>query len=301
MSPSYKPIVAIFGSNGTLGKPILDSLTSSEFSSRFQLPIRVITRSKEGKQDSAAIKYYEASVDDTSSFKDVLDGTSVFVSLVGHAVDGKAILSIIKAAPSLKVYIPSQFGSDLDNTGYLPIPAFTGKTAHSVAAREQNPGLKVVDIYNSFFIAPGAWLYEIVGHVGIDPESKTATIRGDPAFKFNVSSFPDIANTVAVVASTPPATLKDTIKVYSDSVTQEDVISKWEQSHDVKLERKYVSAEDTLAEAKAKLADGFNFKDFFFYLQTFLSQGEGKGLAYHADNDRELLNPDESLWKWTKF
>ncbi|ODQ78596.1 hypothetical protein BABINDRAFT_162799 [Babjeviella inositovora NRRL Y-12698] len=299
MSQSYKPIVAILGSNGSVGTPILEALTSPQFSSRYQLPIRVITRSKKGKQDSASIKYYEASLDDISSFKEALDGTSVFISLVGHGANEEAVLSVIKASPSLKVYIPSQFGTDLAKTDYFPV--FESVAAHSAAAREQNPGLKVVDIVTSLFIAPGSWLYEIVGHVGVDQESKTATVRGDPALKFSVTTLSDIANTVAVVVSTPPASLKNTVRVYSDSVTQEDVISKWEESHGVKLERKHQSAEETLAEAKTRLAGGFKEADFGFYLQTIIAQGEGKGLAFHADNDREWVNPGESLWTWGKF
>lgn len=296
---AYKPTVAILGSNGTLGQPILKALTSELFASRFQLPIRVITRSRAGKEDTETLKYYEASVDDVATFKPALAGVDVFFSLVSHTVSSESLLAALKVADSLKVYIPSQYGCDIPNTDYLPVLA--GKTAHSTAAREQNPLLKVVDVYTALFSEPGAFLDEYVEHAGLFPATKKAVFRGPKGVRFNVSTFPDIANAVSVIASTPPSALRDTYRIYSDTITQEDVLAKYEASHNTQFDVSYVSAADTLAEAEARLAKGFDFKDFFFYLQTYIAQGEGKGLAFETANEREVLNPNQSLWQWQTY
>ncbi|ODQ78865.1 hypothetical protein BABINDRAFT_162537 [Babjeviella inositovora NRRL Y-12698] len=296
---SYKPTVAVLGSNGVLGKPVIEALSSEPFSSKFQLPIRVITRSKGDRHDSEEVKYYTASLDDTASFKDAPHGADVLISLVGNGADPADILDVLATAPSLKVYLPSQFGTDLENTQYLPVLA--GKTNHTKQARTQNPNVMVVDVITSLFAQEDLFVYERPQISGANLENKTATFRGDPAFKFNVSKFPDIGKSVAVIASTPVEKLKDTIRIYSDSVSQEEVVSQWEKAHGTKLERSSISAEETLKEAKDKLTGGFKGSDFVFYLQTFISQGEGRGLAYHNIHDREFVNPGESLWKWETF
>jgi hypothetical protein len=55
-----------------------------------------------------------------------------------------------------------------------------------------------------------------------------------------------------------------------------------------------------IAEAKKKF-ENFSFQDFSLYLQAFIAGCEGKGAIFEQSNDREFINPGESLFKWTKY
>ncbi len=77
-----KPVVAVFGTNGFIGKPTIAALTSPEFSSKVSLPIRAITRDPSKYTDSDLIKYYKADSSDVDSFKEVFEGLDVLSMLV---------------------------------------------------------------------------------------------------------------------------------------------------------------------------------------------------------------------------
>ncbi|CDK26151.1 unnamed protein product [Kuraishia capsulata CBS 1993] len=294
---SYKPVVAVLGTNGFLGKPILEALQSPTFSAKYTLPIRALTRDKSKYEDTDLVKYYEIVPNDANSIAEALKGVDVFVNVGGGATDHGLVLEGVLKAGGVKLYIPSQFGTALSDASYLPI--LQGKVDHSAKARAE--GLKTVDIYTSLFAAPGSFLYEVIAAIGFDKDSNTATFRGDPAAKFDISFLPDIGKSVASLSALEPSTLPDEIRISSDQVTQEEVLARYEKTHSVKVERKSISKEDALKYAKELLSTkGFDFADFFLYLQTFISQGDDKGLAF-TKNDDELVNPGESLWKWTKF
>lgn len=291
-----KPTITVFGTNGFLGKPILAALESETFVSKIQLPIRAITRDPSKYEDTEVVKYYKGDISDVESFKEALTGTDVFINVGPFNEHFDNPLLAAKKYADLKLYIPSQFGTDFDNADFDIIPA---KAEHSKKAREA--GIKTVDIYSSLFAVPGVFLYEVLGAVGYDAETKVATIRGDPDFKFDISFLPDIGNAVAAIATYKDyQSLPDKFRISSDKVSQEQVLKHYEETHDVKIERKYITKEETFREGAEKLAKGFSFADFFFYLQSFLSQGTDKGLSF-SKNDNDLINPDESVFKYTKF
>ncbi|GME98879.1 unnamed protein product [Ambrosiozyma monospora] len=185
-----KPVVAIFGVNGALGKPTLDALTSSTFSSKVSFPIRALTRDPTKHVSTDQIKYYKADTSDIDSFKEALTGIDVLINLGGsfipnHDAPLDALLKFAKS--TLKLYIPSQFGADLD---VIDLPGFLGfETQHSEKARAA--GLKTIDVITSTFFNPGSFLYEIIP--GLDRKTSTAVVRGDKGTKFDVSYLGDVA------------------------------------------------------------------------------------------------------------
>lgn len=288
---SYKPVVAVIGINGLLGKPVLEALTSEKFSGNYSLPVRAISRKKSDKEDSELIKYYEGF--DSDSYKKALAGADVVISLTGTPSQ-EVLDAVIATKP--KLYIPSQFGTDLSKPLFVPVLDL--KVQHSKAARDA--GIKVVDVYTALFAKEGSFLYEIIAHVGADVQNKKVRYVGDPHTKFNFSTFPDIANTLAVLASKEPSSIPDTIRIYSGVTDQESVIKRYEQSHGIKFETSTISLDDAIAEAKERFSKwtDFNIQDFFFFLQVFAAGGEGKGVAFVTDNEREFVNPGESIFKW---
>lgn len=291
--------IAVFGLNGLLGKPVIEALLREPFISKIKAPIRLITASDKKPIDSPNVKYYNLKEE---GFSKPLEGVDAVINLGG--VPGSPLDDILKAIveQKVKLYIPSQFGTDLVATE----PTFSGflkpKTDHSNAARKA--GVKTVDVVTGLFIKddgffPFGPLFTFSGDY---EKTKQAIGRGDANTKVNPSFFKDIGNTVAaLVTKDDYSKIPDTIRIYSDEVTNGDLVAHYEKVNNVKLNVKYISPSETIAEAKEKYSKGFKLEDFALYLATLLSEGEGKGLIYEKNNQREFVNPGESLFKWTKY
>ncbi|QFZ27189.1 putative eugenol synthase [Clavispora lusitaniae] len=293
-----KPSVAIFGLNGTLGAPTLNAIQTT-FADKFSFPVLAVTRDTSKVTSTDKVKYIKGDyINGTSELAEQLKGTDVIIELVSPNPDLFAAIESIVTQVKPKLFIPTQFGCDLEAAAKT-FPGFLGiKKAHSDKIRET--GIKVVDVYNGFF-AEGAWLYEIIGHVGADLESKTVTYFNSPSLAFSYSSLKDVGLAIASVASKPVSELPDKVRIQSGTVTFEEVVKKYEETHNVKLEvKEVVPKEEVIKQSKEVWGQGFNPAKFLYYLQVLASLGPDGGVTF-SSNDDELVNPGESLWKWTKY
>ena len=294
-----KVTIAIIGLNGYLGKHVLNAINSGVFDSKIQFPVKAITR-KEGSQSTDKIKYIvspETSPDDANLI-DSLKGVDAIVELTGPNPELFSKIEKIVEKVKPKLFIPSQFGTDIGQVDTYAPGFLALKTQHSQAVRKL--GIKVVDIITALFAVPGAFLYDWVGAAGIT--EKGVNLIGDIDQKFHVSKLEDVGNVVLAVATHQPySDLPDTIHVASEVITVKDVIDRYEKSKGIKLDIiSKKSAEEGKKEFVDKLNAGFNPNDFVFYLQVIVAQGLDKG-TYFSKLDNELVNPNESLWNWGKF
>lgn len=298
---SYKPTVAVFGINGSLGRFTLNALISAPFVDKISLPVVAITRDPSKETDSDLIVYRKAEIKADAEADDLvlaLKGVDVLINTGSVFIPLDKVLDAIVKAGSIKLYIPSQFGLDLDKVDEY-FPAFMGlKTEHSTKARAA--GIKTVDVITASFAEKGKYLYEWIGATGYDPETNTATFVGDPDLKTAVSVLPDVGKTLASLAIKDPKTIPDTIRVFSELVSQEEIVKRYEETHNVTIKRTGITKEEGLAKAQGLYANGLQLKDFFFYLQVAASQGLDRGLLFSKD-DKEFVNPKESLFTWGKF
>lgn len=291
-----RPTVAVIGTSGSLGKPTLDAFESSIFADKFQFPIKALSRSHKTSTDK--IEYVQGTLDDKGIDKviDAFKGIDVIIELSGPQVYGPVEYVVKRVKP--KLFIPSQFGTEIDKSDKL-FPGFLDiKTKHSQAIRDV--GIKVIDVITSMFAVPGTFLYEIVGQVGIDPESKTVTYIGDPDFKFAFTRVNDIGRSVAAIAALDSSRLPDKIRIQSGTISPREVVKRYENDHNVKLEVKTEPAEEALKKSQAKYAQGFDFSDFLYYLNIILSRGVDCGLAY-SENENVLVNPGSKSWTWEDY
>ncbi|KAL6451552.1 hypothetical protein SBY92_002895 [Candida maltosa Xu316] len=282
-----KVSIAIIGLNGSLGKPV-------------QFPIKAISR-KDPETKDPNVDYVVSAIDDGTidSISQRLAGTDVIIELTGANPDLFSKVEKIVAKVKPKLFIPSQFGTDIEALETYAPGLLTFKQIHSENVRKL--GVKVVDILTSLFAVPGAFLYEWVHAVGIDPHAKTVKLIGGADSKFHVSKVTDIGNTVAFVATSDPKTLPNTVKIASDEISVQNVIDRYSKDHGIEL--KVVStqpAEEAKKELIDSLKNGFNHEKFLWYLNVVLAQGLDKGLLF-SKLDNELVNPGESLWKWGKY
>ncbi|EMG47388.1 putative oxidoreductase [Candida maltosa Xu316] len=295
-----KVSIAIIGLNGSLGKPVLEALKSGTFKDKVQFPIKAISR-KDPETKDPNVDYVVSAIDDGTidSISQRLAGTDVIIELTGANPDLFSKVEKIVAKVKPKLFIPSQFGTDIEALETYAPGLLTFKQIHSENVRKL--GVKVVDILTSLFAVPGAFLYEWVHAVGIDPHAKTVKLIGGADSKFHVSKVTDIGNTVAFVATSDPKTLPNTVKIASDEISVQNVIDRYSKDHGIEL--KVVStqpAEEAKKELIDSLKNGFNHEKFLWYLNVVLAQGLDKGLLF-SKLDNELVNPGESLWKWGKY
>lgn len=289
--------IAIIGLSGVLGQPTLEA-AQTIFADQIKFPIKALTTSA-GKVSTDKVEYIVANYDDPEKVAESIKNVDVVIDLVAFnpaATSGvDKVISIVKP----KLYIPSQFGIEIEKADLL-FPGFLkAKTDRSIAARAQ--GIKTVDIITNFFAKPGSFLYEFVGHAGIDPASKTITVRGSLDSTFAYSSIADIGRSVVSVALQDPTKLPDTVRIHSGTISFKDVKERWEKDHNSTLKvAKTYTKEEALEEAQAKWAKGFDFADFFYYLHNIAAQGVDKGASF-SKSENELVNPGESLWKWENY
>ncbi|KHC73260.1 putative oxidoreductase [Candida albicans SC5314] len=297
-----KVSITIIGLNGFLGKPVLEAINSGIFDDKINFPIKAITR-KEPETKNDKIEYVVSEINEESiksTLSQKLSGTDVIIELIGPNPEAFANIENLVDAIKPKLFIPSQFGTDIPKVDEYA-PGFLGiKTQHSENVRKL--GVKVVDIITSLFAVPGAFLYEWVGSTGINADDKTVKLIGDINQQFDISKLEDVGKAVLSIATNPnPRELPDTIRIGSDRITVKDVIDRYSKDHNVEL--KVVSeqsAEDAKKEFTESLKAGFDGEKFLWYLQVIAAQGLDKGLL-SSKLDNELVNPGESLWKWGKY
>lgn len=292
------PRIAVIGSNGFLGKPVLAALTSDTFSKKISLPIIATTRSVKDKASSNKLKYVEADLSESNldNLYDIFKGIDVIVELTSPNQKVFSVIEKIVAHVEPKLFIPSQFGNDLEFTDKY-LPGFSSlKTEHSANARKA--GVKTVDIIAGFFVIAG----QVVGHLGIDTEANTVTFRGDPDLKLAISKLEDVGNTIASLStSSSYSNIPDKVRIYSFLASNRDIAKEYESFNNVQLkELPPISKAESLKEGQERFAKGYKPSDFFYYLGIIASQGVDQGLAF-SSNERELVNPKESVWKWGKL
>lgn len=290
--------VAVIGVTSVVGAPLLEALQSNLFAGKFQYPIKAFSRSNEGKTSTDKVKYLSADYADTDLLVKELQNTDVIISLVAVGPEILNQLEKIVKQVKPKLYIPSQYGVEIKKVQQY-LPGFLDvKAKHTEAVRAA--GIKTVDVYTGFFALPKTWLYEIVPHFGIDTQKNEYVVRGDLDAPITFTQLKDLGLSIAVIAAEPTKDWPHIVKIESGKVTTRQVIDRYEKDHNVKLTKKQeFSKEDTLKEAVEKLKN-FSWADFVFYLHTIGSQGQGKGVSFD-DNDDELVNPGEKLWKWTGY
>lgn len=294
---SYKPSVAILGVSSALGQYTLKALELPFLADKIQFPVKAVTRDASKKTNTAAVQYVQADLtaENADKVAEALAGTDVIIELLGFNPATFAVVETVVKAVKPKVFIPSQFGVEINKVSYFP-GFLEAKEKHSAAIRAL--GVKSVDIIPSFFADEGSYLYEIVAHVGIDAAAKTVTYFGSPDTKFSYTKLEDVGKVVASVASIPPSELPDKVRVEAEQISFKEFASRYEKKNNVTLTAKNVDG-SYLQEAQEKYKN-FSFNDFLYYLQVIASQGTDKGASF-SSNENELVNPGAKNWTWTTY
>ncbi|CCH44002.1 Isoflavone reductase P3 [Wickerhamomyces ciferrii] len=287
--------VAVLGLNGFLGKPVIEALLSEPFISQIKQPIRLLTFSDKKQFQSEKVEYLNVS----KGFDDALKGVDSVVNLTGYPNKSSEpfLDSVIKN--NVKLYIPPQFGIDLGAASSKIFPELLkGKAEHSQRARDN--GIKSVDLFTGFFFLE-------VNNPFVTPLVKIngseATIIGDESIKVNPTYINDVGKSVASILTAKRfEKLPDKVRIYSDVVDIGQLISRYENLNDLKLSKTYEPNDEYLNNIRSQYQkDGYIGSKFFDYMGAMLVGGEGYGLIFETQNERDVINPNEKYFKWTKF
>lgn len=149
--------------------------------------------------------------------------------------------------------------------------------------------------------------------VGLDTSNRTYTVAGLPTNKFTVTSLTDIGKALArlsVLAADSPTSVPDHVRLSGDAVSFTDLARIVGSERGETIEVKTQSA----AETKQKLLDNpadlislvkyvkshiISLRMGCVLLSSLARYMLGSGATdFSGDNQNELVNPEESLWRW---
>ncbi|KAG8909002.1 hypothetical protein FRB99_000105 [Tulasnella sp. 403] len=286
--------IAIAGATGELGVPMTKVLLSELFFPEKINPVVVLSRNPESKK-AQELKALGAEIALFSEPFDpaVFKGIDVFLSVLGESLSLEERNRNAKAAADggVKVYIPSEFGFDHRNMGFHH-GLWDRKTAHE--RYSHTLGIKVVSIYNGMFIEAA-----FMAVYGADLTNRVYTSVGSPSHKFTVVSEEDIARStarVAILAAENPNSVPDIVRLHGQSISFHDMATAVSRESGELVEVKglgYDEFKERLFRASPGGANG-NTED---YVRLF--EGTSTVSDFSQENENELVNPGQSLWKWT--
>ncbi|VEU22130.1 DEKNAAC103143 [Brettanomyces naardenensis] len=292
MSSSYKPVVAVIGLNGAIGSHVLEALTSPTFKSNVASPIIAISR-KVPETKRPGVKYVEGSIDNAEALKEAYKGVDVVVDISSISVSHEASVDAA-VANGVKLYIPSEFGTDYSKSQFKDVFAAKAKVLEYAKAK----GLKTVQIITGFFTE---WFIPAPPLTGIDVEKGTFQLHGDGKERASTTSLIDVGKVVASVAIKPVAEIPEVVVVQGSAPTFSEIAEYYESVTGRKLEYlSPISEEDTIKAAQDAIQKGLTgFEDFAKILLAVAVSG--KGGNFTKKNDDEFVNPGQSLWKWVDW
>lgn len=214
------PTVALAGSTGYLGSQVLKVLTSPTFRSSFK-EVVVLKRRKSssepsqhsnpGSSDVYTTRYY-----DESNLPASLQDIDVLINTIGPTGHNfkDALLRAIPSSPTVKLYIPSEFG--VDHTVHdFPHEEWNHKKSHYDLAQQILPSTtKVCRIFIGLFTEAsiGPWF-------AFDTKNAVYEAVGSADVPVSFTSLEDTGRVIARVASMPLDQVPPQIHVASDTLT----------------------------------------------------------------------------------
>ncbi|TAQ89860.1 hypothetical protein B7494_g1832 [Chlorociboria aeruginascens] len=117
--------VVVVGASGQLGAPILKVIVESG-----KFNVTVLTRASSNAEFPGSVKVVKADFESVESLTAALKGQDAVVSAVGFAgLAGQTTIIDAAIAAGVKRFLPSEYGSDLDNPLVKPLPVFGHKVA----------------------------------------------------------------------------------------------------------------------------------------------------------------------------
>ncbi|KAL5042155.1 hypothetical protein BDW71DRAFT_211465 [Aspergillus fruticulosus] len=233
--------IVVAGVTGNLGPAVLHALTTSGL---FKVTVFTRPKAKDGAGIPSpasttgpipvpvtgngngipfqTVKVNYDSIDDLTTHL-TAHSTDAVVSLLPHTAPDKQT-NLIRAAVAAGVtrFIPSEFGSDLDNPVNRAAPTYKGK----VAAQELLKSLAAENKISYTIIYNGAFLdWGLTHGFPIDVSKRTAVLHDGGERVYSTTTQPTIGNAVVSVLAHPEETKNRVVRIAEANVTIKQLLS----------------------------------------------------------------------------
>ncbi|KEF57826.1 uncharacterized protein A1O9_05746 [Exophiala aquamarina CBS 119918] len=280
--------VALAGATGNLGPSILNALLDAGFS------VVVLTRkggnaSKIPSNPNIAVK--EVDYSSVESLIPALQGVEAVVSTVGsEALGAQTPLIDAAVAAGVKRFLPSEFGSNLDNANTAALPVFGAKVATAKYLEEvaaKNPSFSYTRVYNGAFLD---WCMA-VGFI-IQPKDHSAKLFNGGDRPFSATTLATIGKATAAIIKNQAQTKNRAVYIQDVSTTQKKLIAYAKEKDGKDFATTPVDTETTRQEGLKALSSGKAPENIGAIMVSFIFSAifqEGFGGEWSAQNDNELL------------
>ncbi|PGH14486.1 hypothetical protein AJ79_02979 [Helicocarpus griseus UAMH5409] len=246
MTSGIKNVILI-GAGGNLGPAVLAEFLNSNFD------VTVLARETSTSTYPAGTKVTRSDFS-AQSLTEVFKGQDAVISIVGptgFAEQNKFVDAAIAAG--VKVFIPSEYGSDTKNPEVLKIaPVLAGKrTLVEYLETQQDKISWMVVIAGPF--ADWGIQNEFLQY---DIPSKSAVIWDDGDVPVTQSTLSQIGRALVAILGHPSETANQYVYISSYTATANEIVAAFEKATGVKWDVQTISLEQTLAAAKEKFSKG---------------------------------------------
>ncbi|KAH8900010.1 NAD(P)-binding protein [Thozetella sp. PMI_491] len=275
--------VALAGAAGNLGPAILNALRDAGFE------VTVLTRADSKSTFPEGVSVARVDYDSVEGLTSVLSGQDAVITTLGPE-GSQAQLNLVEAASKagVKRFIPSEFGSNVDNPKVHNFPVFASKVAVDALLEEKakTTDLSYTLIRNGVFLDWGI----MVGFM-INLREKKVNLVDGGEHRFTTTTLPTVAKAVVAVLKKPEETKNKVLYIRDTETTMKEILAKAKKAvgEDGWTETA-LSVDELVAGAWAELKqEKPNPAKFVFpFLQAAIWGGDAYGSAF-PNVDNELL------------
>lgn len=268
--------IAIAGASGALGSPIFNRFAQSN-----DFNVRVLKRAGSKSTFPEGTDVVEVDYSSLESLTAALKGQDVIIStLTSTAVGDQDTLVDAAVAAGVQRIIPSEFGSNLDETSVRKLPVFAGKV--KIQEHIKTTSLSYTFVYNAAFLDWG-----IQHNFLIDFTNKTANIIDGGDSEFSTTTLASVADAVFGVVSHPEKTKNRVVYIQDTVLTQNKLLALAKKANPAdEWTVNQVKLDNLTAKADQRLAQGlYDYETFVPYLYRAIFDPKSKGKFEKLDNE----------------
>ncbi|KAA8642008.1 hypothetical protein EYZ11_003969 [Aspergillus tanneri] len=285
-----KPVVAIAGATGHLGKHVASAFLSPPLCSHFSeiiLLSRQDTLSPQVPDSRCEVKLTTRKYDE-NNLAAALEDVQILVNTVGasgHEFKEK----LLRALPEteVEVYFPSEFGVD-HYIHDFPHLEWDQKTKHFNLARQLTPKVKVCRVFSGLFLEDsiGPWF-------GFDTKNGKYESVGSPHTPISFTSLDDVGRSVAALCALPKEKIPDVAHLAGDTQSISEIAGIMKDAGAGQIDVTEISLQ--------KYKDATTAQTSWYpasYLRFLMGENRINHTSTGLGNVNELVNADQKLWKW---
>lgn len=210
--------VTLVGGSGRLGTFVLDKLLASN-----TFNVQVLKRAGSSSTHPASTKVVEADFADLESLKAVFQGQDAVVSVVGEAgILGQKPMVDAAIAAGVKLFLPSNFGSNMTNPNSRMLQVFAPKVAVEDYLIEKS---KTTDLTYTFVYTGGFTDIGIQNKIIMDFSKYQPVLFNGGESQFSTTSMPTVGDAVVGVLTHPMETRNRPVYVSEIIISQNQLLS----------------------------------------------------------------------------